>query len=95
MSAPKIILQGHITVPSNCLDQVRTALPIHIALTRAETGCLVFNVIEDTAQAGHFDVYEEFSSREAFDAHQKRGAASDWAEITKDIPRHFQITEDN
>jgi len=93
MTLGKITLQGHITVPSDRLDQVRAALPLHIALTREEAGCLVFNVVESTEQPGHFDVYEEFSNRVAFDAHQKRGAASDWAKTTKGIPRHFQISE--
>jgi len=93
MTSAKITLQGHIIVPKDRLEQIRKALPLHIALTRAETGCLIFNVTENTTQPGHFDVYEEFSNRTAFDAHQKRGAASDWAKITDGVPRHFQISE--
>ena len=93
MTAEKITLQGHIDVPENRLAEIRAALPAHIALTQAEPGCLVFRVTENLDIVGRFDVYEEFTDRKAFDAHQTRGENSPWAEITKGIPRHFQITK--
>jgi autoinducer 2-degrading protein len=43
----KIILEGHIDVPYNDLDEVNLELPIHIELTRKEAGCLVFKVERD------------------------------------------------
>jgi len=93
MSTGKITLQGHIDVPAERLEEVRSALPVHISLTQKEPGCLSFNVTENANITGRFDVYEEFATREAFDTHQKRGAASTWAEITAGIPRHYSISE--
>jgi quinol monooxygenase YgiN len=85
-------LTGHITVPADRLDAVRAALLDHIRLTRAEPGCLSFNVTENASHPGRFDVAEEFTDAKAFEAHQTRAAASPWAEITKGIPRDYTVT---
>jgi len=68
----KVILSGHIVVIESELASVRNALLIHIEATRAEDGCIVFNVEEHTAEVGRFDVYEEFEDSDAFRFHQKR-----------------------
>ncbi|MCG7518120.1 putative quinol monooxygenase [Ruegeria sp. Ofav3-42] len=92
MSEAKVILKGHISVPADRLAQVRDALPEHIALTRAEPGCLSFDVEEEAAVPGRFNVSEVFASQVAFDAHQARTKASVWFEVTKGIPRDYAIT---
>jgi len=89
----KIQLTGNIDVPADCLAEVSAALPEHIRLTRAETGCISFNVTPSPDVAGRFDIAEVFTDRAAFDAHQVRTKASDWAKLTKDIPRQYQIEE--
>ncbi|SMR71872.1 Quinol monooxygenase YgiN [Aliiroseovarius halocynthiae] len=90
---PNIVLTGHIDVPQDRIEAVRAALPAHIALTRAEPGCLSFLVVEDRCHPGRFNVSERFTHRSAFDAHQARTKASDWATITAGIPRHYTVTE--
>jgi len=82
---------GYIDVPATRLAAVSDALPKHIALTRAEAGCLSFEVTPDAAHAGRFQVAELFVDRAAFDAHQTRTKASEWAKITDGIPRSYQI----
>ncbi|MBO9400814.1 antibiotic biosynthesis monooxygenase [Shimia sp. R9_3] len=88
-----IRLTGHIDVPSERQEAVAAALPAHIALTRAEPGCLSFDVTQDPANAGRYNFSELFVDQAAFDAHQARASASDWAAVTAGIPRHYQITE--
>lgn len=88
----RVFLRGHITVPEDRLDQVRKALPLHIALTRAEAGCLLFEVNENPDQPGRFDVSEVFESKAAFDAHQDRARNSDWFRITQGIPRNYTVS---
>lgn len=85
-----VTLTGHITVPPERLAEIRAALPTHIDLTRAEPGCLSFEVTE--TQPGHFDVAERFVDAEAFRAHQERVKTSDWGRISAGIPRDYQIT---
>ncbi|HBF30269.1 antibiotic biosynthesis monooxygenase [Rhizobium sp.] len=91
MADAKVYLDGHIDVPQARLDAVTAALPVHIALTRAEPGYLSFNVTPCTEVAGRLLVSEVFAHQAAFDAHQARTKASEWFQVTKDIPRDYKI----
>lgn len=73
--------------------RVRAHLPAHIALTRAEPGCLSFEVTP-TADPLVWQVSERFTDRPAFHAHQTRAAASPWARATAGIRRDYTVTED-
>jgi quinol monooxygenase YgiN len=92
---PKIILKGHIIVPKEDLETVKTALLIHIKLTQCEPGNLVFNVMQDESNNNKFHVYEEFINQTAFEFHQKRVKQSKWGLVTKGVERHYEIFERN
>ena len=85
-----IHLTGAMTCPPDRLPAVRAALPTHVALTQAEPGCIRFDVTK--TQPGRFDVDEVFTDRAAFEAHQARGAESDWARITRGLTRDYTVT---
>ncbi|MCA0872120.1 antibiotic biosynthesis monooxygenase [Seohaeicola saemankumensis] len=87
-----VTLTGHIMVPPDRLDDIRAALPDHIRATRAEPGCLSFDVVESTSIPGRFDVAERFTDAAAFRAHQTRAAGSDWGRISAGIPRDYVVT---
>lgn len=87
----KVVLSGYISVPESDLPQVKTALPEHIRLTRAESGCLVFTVTECPSDPARFEVYEEFEDEAACKYHQKRVASSPWSTCTKNVERHYKI----
>ncbi|WP_261904688.1 putative quinol monooxygenase [Vibrio fortis] len=89
----KIILTGHIEVPTSDLDAVLEALPTHMTLTRQEQGCLLFEVTQDPNNPCNFSVYEEFVDQQAFDTHQSRVKTSDWGKITHRVKRHYQIID--
>ena len=61
----------------------------HIELTRAEPGCLKFEVSEDEKDRNKFHVSEVFDSEEAFDAHQARAKASEWGQHSERLERRF------
>jgi len=88
----KIILQGHIIVPESDLSIVKNALVDHIELTRAESGCLVFNITVDSLNPNKFDVYEEFCNQDSFNHHQQRVIQSAWGRVTHDVERHYHIS---
>ncbi|WP_170557034.1 putative quinol monooxygenase [Ruegeria atlantica] len=92
MTESKVMLTGHILVPADRIAQVRDALPDHISLTLAESGCISFDVTEDADIPGRFNVSEVFESQAAFDAHQARTKTSTWFKVTEGIPRDYQIT---
>ena len=75
------------------MRQVVTHLQDHVTLTRAEPGCLHFDV-SPTPDPLIWQVDEAFADHEAFAAHQSRTAASVWASATSDIRREFRQTED-
>lgn len=89
-----VTLTGHIDVPAERIDSVQTALPTHIELSLAEPGCLSFDVSPCPNVEGRYLVAEAFVDQQAFDAHQTRTKASDWAMVTDGIPREYSISAD-
>jgi len=88
-----ITLNGYIQVPDDRLAIVTAGLDQHIRLSRAEAGCIRFSVTRSEQIKGRFIVSEVFVDQAAFDLHQSRTAASEWAKITKDIPRSYEVKE--
>jgi quinol monooxygenase YgiN len=64
----------------------------HIRLSRAEPGCLSFE-LTDTDDPLTFEVMETFRDRAGFEAHQARTRASAWFAATRDILRDFRVEE--
>lgn len=91
---PRVLLDGYLEVPADRIDAVRAALPEHIRLTRAEPGCLRFEVTQDPNEPTHFRVSEVFADRAAFEGHQSRAGASAWAIVTAGMPRHYTIRDE-
>lgn len=91
--SPRIRLTGHIDVAPERRAAVATALPEHIRLTKGEPGCLSFEVTPDPAVEGRWRVAELFVDRAAFDAHQARTAASDWAAVSAGLKRSYTREE--
>ncbi len=87
-----IHLKGFIDVPDERVDAITAALPQHIALTRAESGCISFEVTPCNSVKGRFIVDEHFVNQEAFEAHQTRNRASEWYQVSQGIPREYSIT---
>lgn len=90
----RVILEGVIRVPPDFLDVVLGELGTHIRLTREEEGCLIFRVDQRCHDPSVFDVYEEFTDRASFEAHQTRVRKSSWGECTRDMIREYTITEE-
>ena len=89
-----IHLTGTLTCPtSDDLKIVETYLPEHIALSRAEPGCLSFTVIQ-TSNPMVWHLKETFTDHATFEAHQARSLASNWWIQSQNLVRDFQITEE-
>ncbi len=67
-------------------------LDAHVALTRAEPGCVSFEVT--VVDALVWRLSETFVDRAAFEAHKTRAAGSPWAAATVGLVRDFQSSED-
>jgi quinol monooxygenase YgiN len=89
----RVTLQGFLICRSlEEADRVSEMLPGHIRASRAEPGCIVFEVLRSSADPVRFAVHEVFRDKEAFQAHQARIAGSDWGRATQHIPRDYRIT---
>lgn len=65
-------------------------LPEHVELTRAEPGCVMFEV-RQTENPLVWQVDELFDDADAFAAHQDRVAASEWGRATAGIERRYTV----
>lgn len=91
----KVHLNGYIDIPLEKRDIAAPYLAEHIALTRAEPGCLFFDLPPDPSTAGRYFVRESFKDRAAFEAHQRRNHASDWYVFSAGFPRAYDLTEED
>lgn len=89
-----LLLSGRlICADAEEAERVRAHLPDHIRLTRAEPGCVSFEVTQSPDPL-IWMVEERFVSRVAFERHQERVALSDWGRATAGIRRDYMIDED-
>lgn len=73
------------------VEIVKRHLPDHLRLTRAEPGCLSFEVSQ-TDDPLVWRVEELFVDRAAFDFHQQRTRASGWFTATSTIERNYNVS---
>lgn len=73
-------------------DRVAPHLDEHIRLTRAEPGCLSFEVVRSAADPACFAVSETYVDAAALEAHRVRAAGTVWATVTAGIPRDYAVT---
>lgn len=85
----KVRVVGTMDLPVGRRGDVLDALPEHIALTRAEPGCLTFNI---DIEANHLSVEEVFTDDAAFKAHQARIVGTQWAAVTMGLARNYKIS---
>lgn len=87
-----VVLTGTLV----CADEVQAAvvrrcLPMHAALSRAEPGCISFEV-SATADPLVWQVDETFLDALSFQGHQARSRTSEWGRSTLGIERRYTVT---
>jgi len=89
-----LIVSGTITCTQQELATFSEVVSEHINLTRAEPGCIEFDIKQDAPGSCTFLIAERFTNRAAFESHTARTRASDWWGKTQHIPRDINITEE-
>ncbi len=87
-----VTLHGHIIVADDELETIKAALEDHISLTLEEAGCLSFEVTQRDDAPSTFDVREAFVDQAAFDLHQARVHDSAWGRASRNVERHYTVT---
>lgn len=103
-SVDVLIVHGRINLVNNifltgqliCHDVDEIAivvefLPKHIELTRAELGCVFFEV-NQTDDPMVWDVAECFRDAASFELHQSRVQSSDWGRATTGMKRQYSVS---
>ncbi len=86
-------ISGFVDVPPEDRAAFERALPKHSALTHAEPGCIRFDVTPVKSRPGRYKVDEAFIDEAAFKAHQDRTRKTEWFEITRNIERHYTVSQ--
>ena len=90
---PRILVTGYLRARPGDATLIGRLLPDLIRLSRAEPGCLRFEVVPSAKLPGAWELDEAFADRAAFEAHQARTRASVWGRETAHIERDFAVTE--
>lgn len=69
MSDNLLTIVARIQAKPGMEQQMKEDLLSLLAPTRAEAGCVTFDLLEDTKDSSHFILYENWKSQAALDAH--------------------------
>ena len=90
-----VTVSGFLIAPTLAdADRASELLPEHIRLSRAEPGCLTFEVERSQSDPIRFALFEVFRDEEAFTAHQARTRASAWWTETTGFERDFAVSRE-
>ena len=87
----RVRVTGYLRCAPDEIEMVRAALVDHIRLTRAEPGCLSFEVTQDADDPCRWNLDETFADMAAFEAHRARAKASDWGRMTAHLHRDIRV----
>ena len=85
------VITGTITCEAADLEMFLAAVAEHKRLSRAEPGCIEFEISQSAVDPCSFLVSERFENRAAFDAHTIRTRTSAWWAKTRHMPRDLVI----
>jgi quinol monooxygenase YgiN len=91
--ASEIRVTGYIRCAPDEIERLREAVEEHVRLTRAEPGCLSFDISQDADDPCRWTVDETFVDAAAFEAHRARTRASGWPSVTSHMVRDIQVSE--
>jgi quinol monooxygenase YgiN len=74
-------------------DRVSELLPEHIRTTRAERGCVRYEVWRSRADPVRYAFHGVFTNRATYGEHLARSEATLYGTCTRHIPRDFRLTD--
>jgi quinol monooxygenase YgiN len=80
-----ILVLASFRIAAPALDSARAMIPAVVKATRAEEGCLAYDVAEDVLAPGLFRVSERWASREALNAHFTTTHMAEWGKARAEM----------
>ncbi|MEM9531793.1 MAG: putative quinol monooxygenase, partial [Pseudomonadota bacterium] len=84
---------ANITANPDCVDLVKAELLKLIPITRAEAGCIQYDLHQDNADPAHFTFYENWQSRDLWQTHMNAPHLAAYMDATKDAVAEFTLSE--
>jgi len=75
------------------IDLVKAELEKLIPITRAEKGCLQYDLHQDNENPAHFMFYENWESRELWQVHMKARHLAEYGKATEGAVAEFTLHE--
>lgn len=89
----KLTIIANIIAKEGQIELVKTELLKLIELTRAEDGCINYDLHQDNNNPAHFTFYENWQSRELWQIHMQSAYLEEYVQATKDAVAAFTLNE--
>jgi quinol monooxygenase YgiN len=89
----KLTIVANITAAADKIDLVKAELLKLIKITRAEVGCINYDLHQDNENPAHFLFYENWQSRELWQNHMGNQHLLDYLAATEGSVEEFVICE--
>lgn len=89
----KLIIVANIVAHPDQIALVKAELEKLIPITRAEQGCIHYNLLRDNDNPAHFTFYEAWESRALWQVHMNAPHFAAYAEATDGAVAEFTLCE--
>ncbi|MEM9103923.1 MAG: putative quinol monooxygenase [Pseudomonadota bacterium] len=89
----KLTITGNIKVKPEYLGKVKEELLKLIPITRAEEGCIQYDLHQDNEDPTYFMFYENWNSRELWQTHMNNDHLKTYMEATDGMVEKFWLHE--
>ena len=90
---PKLTITGNILANPDKIDRVKAELEKLIPITRAEAGCLQYDLHQDNENPAYFMFYENWESRELWQTHMNAPHLAAYMAATEGAVEKFWLHE--
>ena len=89
----KLTIVANIIAKADKIELVKSELLKLIAITRSEEGCINYDLHQDNENPAHFMFYENWQSRELWQAHMENQHLKDYLAATDGAVENFTLNE--
>ena len=89
----KLTIVANITAKPDKIELVKSELEKLIPVTRAEEGCIQYDLHQDNNNPAHFMFYENWESRELWQKHMNNQHLKDYVAATEGAVDIFTVHE--
>lgn len=89
----KVTIVANIKAKSDKIELVKEELLKLIDITRAEEGCINYDLHQDKGNPAHFLFYENWESSELWQAHMGNQHLADYMAATEGAVEEFSVNE--